>query len=108
MDDGVELGRAVEALGKQLYELTKTVDGEDLRFEVESVEVELKVGVTKGGVGGVTAKFWVLEVEGKGTYEAERTQTVTLTLKPRLKDKPDEAVKISKRKPTLPAKSRKK
>jgi hypothetical protein len=96
MDNWIELGTAVEALRKQLYELTKTVDGEDLRFEVESVDVELKVGVTKGGEGGVTAKFWVLEVGGKGTVEAERTQTVTLKLKPRRKGRGAEAIEIGR------------
>jgi hypothetical protein len=51
---------------------------------VESIDVELHVGVTKGGGGDVKAKFWVLELGGKGEYETERTQTIKLTLKPKL------------------------
>ena len=58
--------------------------GQELYFTVEDVEVELQVAVTKGGEGGVTAKFWVLEVGGKGTHEAATTQTIKLKLKPRM------------------------
>lgn len=82
--EGVELSRVVDQLRNELFELTRTVDGQDLRFLVESVELELKVVVTKSGGVDAKAKFWVLEVGAEGKYEHERTQTVKLTLKPRL------------------------
>ena len=83
MKDGIELGKVVDQLRTELHELTKSVKGQELYFTVDNVEVELQVAVTKGGEGGVTAKFWVLEVGGKGTYESATTQTIKLTLKPR-------------------------
>ena len=85
MKDGIELRTVVDQLREELFTLTQTVEGEDLRFAVESVEVELHVGVKKEGKGGVKAKFWVLEVDAEGKYGTERTQTIKLKLKPRIK-----------------------
>lgn len=91
MDKGIELRTVVDQLREELLGLTQTVKGEELQFVVESIELELHVGVTKGGeVGGkVAAKFWVFEVgeaSTKGTYEVERTQKITLKLKPKFRD----------------------
>ena len=46
MKDGIELRKVIDQLREELFALTETVGGEDLRFAVESVEVELHVGVT--------------------------------------------------------------
>lgn len=94
MSKGIELRTVVDQLREELAALTQTVKGEELQFSVESIELELKVGVTKGGeVGGkVGAKFWVFEVgeaSTKGTYESEHTQTIKLTLKPKFRDAPE-------------------
>src|SRR5262245_27152031 len=88
MKDGIELRQVIEQLREELYALTETAGGEDLRFAVESVDVELHVGVTKEGTTGAKAKFWVLELEGEGKVGTERTQTIKLSLKPRLKGAP--------------------
>ena len=99
MQNGIELGKVVDQLRTELHELTKSVKGQELYFLVDNVEVELQVAVTKGGEGGVTAKFWVLEVGGKGTYESTTTQTVKLTLKPVVNEGGTErAAKVRRRK----------
>ncbi len=85
MKDGIELRAVIEELREELFALTETVGGEDLRFAVESVEVELHVGVTKEVEAGAKAKFWVLEVGAEGKYGTARTQTIKLKLTPRLK-----------------------
>ena len=85
MDEGIELHTLIDQLREELYRLNETVEGEDLRFAVESVDVELRVGVTKSVGGGAKAKFWVLELGSEGKVAAERTQTIKLRLKPRLK-----------------------
>ncbi len=85
MKDGIELRKVIDQLRDELFALTETVGGEDLRFAVESVEVELHVGVTKEVDAGVKAKFWVLELGADGKYATERTQTIKLKLKPRPK-----------------------
>jgi hypothetical protein len=85
MKDCIELRSVIDQLREELYALTETVGGEDLRFAVENVEVELHVGVTKEGKAGAKAKFWVLEVGAEGKYGTVQTQTIKLKLKPRLK-----------------------
>lgn len=88
MNEGIELRAVIEQLREELLALTETVSGEDLRFAVESVDVELHVGVTKEVKPGAKAKFWVLEVGAEGKYGTERTQTIRLSLKPRRKAAP--------------------
>lgn len=86
MKHGIELRTVVDQLREELTSLTQTAAGEELQFVVEDIELELKVGVTKSGGADVKAKFWVLEVGGKGEYKSEATQTVKLKLKPKLRD----------------------
>lgn len=87
MDKGIELGTVVEQLRLELLGLTRTVENEKLQFVVDSVELELKVGVTKTGGADAKAKFWVLELGAKGEYKTDETQTVKLKLKPKFRDK---------------------
>lgn len=64
---------------------------------VESVELELKVAVTKTAGTDAKAKFWVLELGAKGEYKTDETQTVKLTLKPKLRNKkPGEEVLVDR------------
>lgn len=86
MDKGIGLRKVVDQLREELFALTETVSGEDLRFAVESVEVELHVGVAKEGGGSGKVSFWVVEIGGEAKYATEQTQTIKLTLKPRRKD----------------------
>ncbi|WP_437623572.1 trypco2 family protein [Sorangium sp. So ce1151] len=85
MAEPTELRSVIEQLRQDLQALNETVGGEDLRFAVESVDVELHVGVTREAGAEAKAKFWVLELGADGRYGTERTHTIKLTLKPRLK-----------------------
>ena len=72
-------------------DLEEAIDEEaGIRFEVEDLEVELRVvatygGETKGGGQG-GFKLWVFSAEAggeaKAAYESSRTQTVRLKLRP--------------------------
>lgn len=93
---GIELKSVIDDLRLELLGLTRTVENEKLQFVVESVELELKVGVTKtAGVDG-KAKFWVLELGAKGEYKHDETQTVKLKLKPKLRDDEDAEVRVGR------------
>ena len=84
MDNAIKLGTVIDQLRDELHELTKSVKGQELYFNVETVEVELHVAVTKGGEAGAKATFWVFaEASGKATYTEQHTQKITLTLKPK-------------------------
>lgn len=86
MKHGIELRTVVDNLREELSSLTLTAPGEELQFVLEDIELELKVGVTKSGGADAKAKFWVVEVGGKGEYKSDATQTVKLKLKPKLRD----------------------
>ena len=49
------------------------------------------------GGGGVKASVWVLELGAEGKYATERTQTIKLKLKPRMKGaKKDAEIEIGR------------
>ncbi len=87
----IPLAEVIQELRRQLLRATAAGTGQELRFEVQDLELELQVlvtrgaGVKAGGSGGV--KFWVLEGKGSGevsgSYESSRIQKVKLTLKPK-------------------------
>ena len=92
MSQGVELAEAIGQLRTQLNRAIREGEGEDLRFEVKDLELELQVVVTKDAkvAGKVEAgvKFWLL---GAGTASAEgglsksesQVQRIRLQLRPK-------------------------
>lgn len=87
-DDRIGLGVVIEQLRAELAALNAVAGDKDLRFALDNVEVELHIGVTREAGASAVAKFWVLELGGEGKYAHERTQTIKLTLKPRLEGLP--------------------
>ena len=47
--------------------------GDQLRFRLENIELELQVAVTRAGEGKTKAKFWVLEFEAGGQVSRAET-----------------------------------
>lgn len=84
MKHGIELESLVDDLRAQLTTLMHQAKrrGDDVRFEVEGVEVELKVVLQKTDKVGAKVKFWVVEAGGEGAVSEGVTQTVKLKLKP--------------------------
>ena len=75
-----------DAIGQLRSELSQSIagsEGEDLRFLVRDVTVELQVAVerTTAGQGGIK---WVVEAGVSRSSSGSRTHTVTITLEPRL------------------------
>ena len=88
MGDKIGLTEVLDQLRDELHALTLSANDKDVRFALETIEVELHIGVTKQGTTGGKASFWVLELGAEGSYAKERTQTVKLTLRPRLEGAP--------------------
>ncbi|NKL79567.1 trypco2 family protein [Rhizobium leguminosarum] len=82
----IPLAEAINNLRAEL--LTALTDGKDqpLQFRLRPIELELKLTVTRevGGTGGV--KFWVVNLDAKGTLGDATTHTLKLTLEPVAKD----------------------
>lgn len=99
----INLEEVIDQLRLELKNLQKKSeeDGQDLRFAVESAELEFQVLVKKEGKVNSKISFWVMEAGGEGSYSKEETQTVRLKLKPQQVDpktgKPVGSVQVGRR-----------
>jgi hypothetical protein len=78
--EGLELSEVIQAVRLQLAEAAAQSAGQSIHFPVEGVELQFQVGVTKSveAKGGV--KFWVLDLGGGGSREAQSMQTISVKL----------------------------
>jgi hypothetical protein len=79
----VALADVVANLRAELAEAMKAGEGEELRFELGPVEVELTVAVDREAKPGAKVKFWVLELGADTKLGSTSTQRIKLTLDPR-------------------------
>jgi Trypsin-co-occurring domain 2 len=79
-DARIPLSSAIGALRRELVEAVRSGEGEELRFALGTVELELQVAAEKkaGVEGGV--KFWLLSLGGGGSRSSGDTQTIKLSL----------------------------
>ena len=80
----IELSDVIASLRTELDTARRAGAGEDLRFELGPVELEVSVALQKEGSGGVKVKFWVVELGADGKLSSMSTQRIKLTLQPRL------------------------
>jgi Trypsin-co-occurring domain 2 len=80
--DGIGLADALEVLRAELASAQAKAVGKDVQFPIETLTVELKVGVTKSkeGKAGFTVPFIGAELGGSAARNRETVQTVTLVL----------------------------
>lgn len=85
LDDALPLAEVVQQLRAEIERAVDAADkdGEDLRFRLDKIQLELEVGVTRSGKGETKANFWVLEFGVGGEVAKSRTQKVVLELTPR-------------------------
>ena len=76
--DGIGLSQAIETLRQELSEAQASSREGEVRFGLETVDLELSVAVTKDANGKVGWKI----LEAGGSVGTERTQTIRLSLKP--------------------------
>lgn len=76
------LAEVVQGLRQELAEAVKQAANEALKFELQEVELELQVAVTKEAGAEAKFKFWIFEVGGvSGAVEKGVVQTVRLKMK---------------------------
>jgi hypothetical protein len=80
----VALAEWVAALRKELGRAQSLADGEDVRFAVGPIELELTSSLETGGRGDI--KFWVVGVGGSLKQVGGTTQRVRRTLMPEQAD----------------------
>ncbi|WP_369333690.1 trypco2 family protein [Modestobacter altitudinis] len=90
----IGLTQAIAALRQELEEAMTVAQDEEILFDAISVEMQFQVGVTRSGEGKAGLKFWVIELGGSTSYATESVQSVSLSLRPALRD--GRPVKISR------------
>jgi hypothetical protein len=80
--DGIGLAEVLEQLRAELASAQATAAGKDIRFPIETLTVELKVGVTKTAEGKAGFRVPVIgaELGGSAGMGRDTLQTVTLVL----------------------------
>ena len=85
MADGVELGKLVDHLRRELFTLNQKAEEEQLRFGIEEVEMEFHVAVSNEATASAGVKVLVLDLlNAEAKHGKQTTHTIKLKLKPRV------------------------
>jgi hypothetical protein len=76
----VPLAEMIQTLRRELMRAQAEATGEKIRFELEKVELELNVVVTRTGKGHAGVEFWVVSAGGEYEKKGEMSHTIKLTL----------------------------
>ena len=78
----LELSNVLSALRKEMVAAQIDAEGEDLRFNINNVEVELQtVFETEGDLkAGGKLKFWVLDIDAEASGKIKKGNTHTIRL----------------------------
>ncbi len=80
-NDKLELAAMIKALRSELIEAQREGEGEEIRFTIEDVELEVQVAAETQVKGGVAAKFYVLTSKVDGSKTDRVSQKLKLKLK---------------------------
>jgi hypothetical protein len=78
--DRIGLVEVISTLRTELTAALEQADGEELRFPVEGMQVQLHVGVTQDRAARSGLRFWVVELGTDAHVVHEQVQRVTVTL----------------------------
>ena len=91
----IELAQVISQLREELDTARRAGEGEDLRFELGPVELELMVGVDRQAGPDAKVRFWVIELGASGKVASQATQRIKLILDPRESGRGDRRPLIS-------------
>lgn len=80
--NGNNLAEVLAALREQLVEARRQGEGQDFRFSLDEIEVELSFQVTQEGNGKAGVKFWVVTADMGAKVAREAVQRIKLKLTP--------------------------
>jgi hypothetical protein len=76
----IPLASAIRVLRAELQEAVRSGAGEELRFALGPVELELQIEAASEGGGEAGIKFWLLSAGAKGSRSSQSSHTLRLTL----------------------------
>ncbi len=82
----VPLSAAIAALRDELTNAWWDGQHRSVRFKPSPVELTLQLGVTWEGKGTAGVRWWLIEIGGEVSRQSAATQTVKMTLEPRMFD----------------------
>ncbi|GAA1025709.1 hypothetical protein GCM10009557_00690 [Virgisporangium ochraceum] len=82
----ISLSEWLDSLRAELSEAQQAGAGNELRLQVEQLELEVEVASTRDVGAKAGIKFWVVDAGIDGRTQRGRTQRLRLTLAPRLAD----------------------
>jgi Trypsin-co-occurring domain 2 len=80
----IELAELIRDLRSELSRARAEGAGEDLRFEVGPVQLELNVVVSREAAPGARVRFWVVEAGADVKLSSSTAQKINLTLTPQV------------------------
>ena len=81
LSEKLELAAMIKALRLELVKAQQEGEGEEIRFNIEDVELEVQIAAERQVKGGVSAKFYVLTGKLDGSKKDAVTQKLKLKLK---------------------------
>lgn len=94
-DAVIELSEVLRELRSELDRARAAAEGEDLRFDLGPVDLEVTVGLERVGGAGAKIRFWVIELGGDAHASTTSTQRIRLTLTPNLAGQSGASVQVS-------------
>jgi len=76
----IPLAEMIQTLRQELVRAQEQAKDERIRFELEKVELELKVVVSRAGKVSGGVEFWVISAGGDYEKKGESSHTIKLTL----------------------------
>lgn len=84
--NGLELTSVVSALREQLAQAVEQAQGEQVQFQLNTIDVELQTVIDTAGSSTASGKinFWVLDMDASlgGKYKRSATHKIRLNLSP--------------------------
>ena len=76
----IGLGEVMDALHVELAAAVEKAKGQNIVFPIDSVQLELQIGVTWSETANGGVKFWVLELGASANHTHASIQKVTINL----------------------------
>ncbi|MER6530611.1 trypco2 family protein [Streptomyces sp. NPDC001508] len=76
----IELADLLTSLRSEIDRARLAAAGQDVRFRINSIDLELQVAVEKTAEANAGVRFWVVSLGGKGGGKSAQTHTVKLSL----------------------------
>ncbi|MEU5374275.1 trypco2 family protein [Streptomyces sp. NPDC005968] len=76
----IELATLLASLRSEINRARLDAAGQEVRFRINSIDLELQVAVEKSAEANTGVRFWVVSLGGKGGVKSAETHVVKLSL----------------------------